>query len=102
MRLPNQTDVDLEPVRLNIVFHWRFDNSWTNMDLSISVPSSGGFTRNSVKEHYQVSIPRPITAIEAPRPQFVQQPIEEPSITIKAAVIEMDSKDDIRRADTTS
>ena len=102
MRLPDQPDANLEPVHPNIVFLWRFDSSWTTMDLTVSVPRSGGSTRSSVKEYYRVSIPHPITTILVPRPQIGQEPIEEPPITIKETEIDTDSKNDIRRADTTS
>ena len=102
MRLPDQPDATLEPVRLNIVFLWRFDNSWTNMELTVSVPRSGGTTRRAVTEYYRVSVPHPITTIEAPNQQASQQPIEEPSITVRETEIETDNNDDLRRADTTS
>jgi hypothetical protein len=52
MKLPDQSEV-----RLNIMLLWRFDSSWTNMELTLSVPQSGGHTRESVKEYYRIAIP---------------------------------------------
>jgi len=101
MRMPDLPDVIVEPIQLNIIILWRFDQSRTNIGLTVVVPRSGGRTRRSVKEYYRVDIPHPVTTIKAPELRADQPPIEEPPITIKETET-VDDKNDIRRADTAS
>ena len=101
MHMPDLPDVNVEPIQLNIVILWRFDQSRTNAELTVVVPRSGGRTRRSIKEYYRVDIPHPVTTIEAAELRAVQPHIEEPPITIKETET-VDDKNDIRRANTAS
>jgi hypothetical protein len=88
-------------VKLNIAILWRFDTSWTNVDLSLAVPKAGGPARRLVSAYYTVPIAHPVTTIIAPVSQVVQTPTDEPVITIKASELETGTqRDDLRKADT--
>mgnify|MGYP004248046509 CR=1 FL=1 len=92
--------VDINALRPNIMFLWRFDNAWTNIELFLSVPREGGSIRRSVKDHYTVPVPHPIARI-TPQTQLSNELGEELDITLKET-IEAVQNDNLRGKDTAS
>lgn len=76
-------ELDINSLRPNVIFLWRFDKSWINVELFLSVPQEGGVTRSSVKEYYSVAIPHPVTTIRPAVQPSVQMPVEDPMVTVK-------------------
>lgn len=103
MRFPLEPSIAAPTsAKLNIAVLWRFDTSWTNVDLSLAVPKTGGPARRLVSAYYTVPIAYPATTIIAPVVPVAQNPSDEPVITVKMPELETGiQRDDLRKADTT-
>ena len=98
---PESSTAEPTSAKLNIAILWRFDTSWTNVDLTLAVPKTGGPARRFVSAYYTVPVAHPVTTIVAPVSPVVQNLSDEPVVTIKTPELETgEQRNDLRKADT--